>query len=1084
MLHLWLCTDRKANTGRLLESICDNAAKKRGGQILVVPEQFSHTAERLLCRRGGDAISRYAEVLGFSRLASRVFAVEGGCADTETDAGGRLLMMAMAVEQVRSRLKIYGSSAAKPEFLLQMLDTFDELRAFCVTPAALLKAAAQLDGALAAKIEEFALLMESYDAVCANSGQNPESRLTRLLSALETSDFAAGKCFYFDGFSDFNGVETEIIAQLLQSGAEVTVNFTCDSLHGSSQPFETARETAKQLLSIAHAEETAIHILPEKGEQTPLAYLRRHLFSGSAEPFSAPQSAIRRIVAPDIGMECRAAAGEILRLVQEGCRWRDITVACTQEAAYRPILESVFRRAEIPVYFAGSTDILQEPVAFFILSALEAAAEGMEQEAVLACLKSGFSPLEQDRCDRLENYALLWKLSGSRWERPWTMNPYGFQREMDAQARELLEQLNEDRLLAVVPLLHLRDGLRAAKNTGEMVLALNGFMEHIELNERLNTMAERLYVQGDLQRAQEYAQVYGILCNVMEQMYGVLGASIRTPEEFCRIFRTALSQYDIGTIPAKLDCVSVGGLMTQRQSDTKILFLLGANEGSFPAVAENRTLLTDDERLRLVKTGVGVSLTAAQQLDRELMGVYCVLSAPQERLYLSALEGKEAYLFRRAGKLFPDATETATDTALICRAPREYLTYLASSPDGVSAARENAPDLTERAAQIAGAQSYSFGALSPDTVQQLYGKTLRLSSSKIDTLASCRFAYYLEYGLRARDRKTAELDAPLYGTFVHDVLEHTARQVQQEGGFSKVPPERVMEIAQKRMETYAESELADLWESERAEYLFRRTFDEVRQVVRELYDELSRSAFEPRWFELEFSAQGTLPAVRIVGQSAVAELEGFVDRADIWRHGEKTYVRVVDYKTGKKEFDYTGILNGVGLQMLLYLFTLEQAALPEGKLEPCGVLYFPARIERVSLPDRFSDLENQRRKNLRRRGLLLDSEPVLRAMEQCEDKPVYLPYTVDKEGNRVGDLASREQFSLLKKHVFSTVAALADELYAGTVAPNPYFRDPSHNACRWCPYASVCGEQMNRRWLKKLESPAEFWQELEGKQYG
>ena len=231
MLELWLCPSRKQNTARVMQALCEKTAQR----ILVVPEQFSHEAERMLCRAGGDTISRFAEVLSFSRLASRVFSIEGGSACEETDAGGRLLLMALAVEQVRPRLKLFGASTSRPEFLLQLLDTLEEFRAYCLLPELLRAASEKLSGALAVKTEEFALLMESYDAACANAGQDPSSRLTRLAAALETGTFAAGRQLYLDGFTDLNGVELEILTQLLAGGAEVTVALSCDSPAGGAR---------------------------------------------------------------------------------------------------------------------------------------------------------------------------------------------------------------------------------------------------------------------------------------------------------------------------------------------------------------------------------------------------------------------------------------------------------------------------------------------------------------------------------------------------------------------------------------------------------------------------------------------------------------------------------------------------------------------------------------------------------------------------------------------------------------------------------------------------------------------------------
>ena len=1080
MLQLWLCTERKRNTARMLDEVAGLAAQEQGGLLLLVPEQFSHMMERRLCARCGDRISRFAEVLGFSRLAARVFAEYGGCAQTQTDPVGRLLAMSLAARQVQARLKIYATCVDKPEFLLQMLDAFDEFQAFCVTPARLYEASRELSGALAVKTEEFALLMESYAAVCANMGQDPRTKLTRLLAALEESGYK--RTVFADGFTDFNGVEREILAQLLQNGAEISVNLQCDSLEPGAQQFNVARKTARALAALAQQQGIAvqIHTLSAGTEDEPIGFLRAKLFSGGTAQYPREQTQLAFVQGAGRVAECRAAAGEMLRLVQEGARWRDISVACADFSGYRPVLESVFRRTGIPAYFAGDTDILRQPVAALLLAALEAATDAMEQEAVLAYLKSGFLPLPRDRVDRMENYALLWNLSGSRWEGEWTKNPAGPDAPFD-QAE--LARLNEDRKRVIVPLVSLRDRLRAAKTTAEMVLALYDFTEKITLNEQIEAFARHCAEQGELQRAQEYAQISALLCGVLEQMYGVLGVAEHTPEEFYRIFRAALSQCSVGTIPAKLDCVTVGSLMSQRRCDTPYVFLLGANEGAFPSAQTERSLLTDSERTTLMQYGIELSPTAAGRLDMEIAAADSVLGAAGTRLYLGAQTGAEAYLYKRAAALFPAARRIADDTALVRRAEREYLSYLSGASGHIAAVADTLPSLAQKAQELAASRGYSHGTLRTETVRRLYGATLRLSSTKVDCLAGCRFAYFLQYGLRARERKTADLDPTLYGTFVHEVLELTTKQVMQEGGFAAVSLERALQIAQEHMERCCAERLGDVLQTPRMEYLFRRNFAEVRQVVTELCNELSVSAFEPKWFELKFAHDGSLPAVSIVGEKAAAELRGSVDRADIWRDGERVYVRVVDYKTGKKSFAYSHVFYGLGLQMLLYLFALERsgASLLGAPLMPAGVLYFPARAETVTVDDRLEEkkADKKRRENKKRSGLLLDNARVLQAMEPCEGDPVYLPYSLDKEGARRGDLASPERLARLERFVFGTVAALADELYDGQIAANPYFFDQRDNACRFCPYAGVCRSSREERWLVGPKDAKEFWQRLE-----
>lgn len=1078
LLHILLDTDRKANTERLLQRLCAES----GRSILLVPEQFSHAAERTLCRTGGNRISRSAEVLSFSRLANRVFSEFGGAAETETDQGGKLLMMSLAVENVQSRLKLYASCAEKPEFLLKLLDTLDEFRSYRVTAQTLREASQRLSGVLAVKTEEFALLMESYDAVAANLGQNPETKLNRLLAALELSDYAEGKHFWLDGFTDFNGVEQEIIVQLLASGAEVTIALLCDALDHPGQQYSAAADTALRLLRLAGREGIKTNVQAFAVEEaTPQRFLRERLFTGGSEAYPEEQQYITFLTAPDAETECRVAAGEILRLTEQGLRWRDITVACP-DASYLPLLRSIFARANIPAYFAGDRDMLHQPVVHMLLAALEAA-QTLETEPVLSVLKSGYLPLEDAAADHLENYALLWSIHGEMWARIWDMSPYGYKRKTDAAGRELLDALNADRDVLMAPLLALRSALRTAKNTGEMTIALNDYLEAIDLRDCLSDRAEAFYTTGKLQQAQEYAQVYGVICRVLEQLYGVLGKSVRSAEEFACILRTALSCYTVGTIPASLDCVNVGSLMAQRRGDSRVLFLLGANEGVFPAAGGNQTLLTDGERTDLMAAGIGVNPTSAGRLALELAAIDSVLATGSERLYLGATENA-SYFYRRARLLFPNAPVCHDTDALISRSAREYLSYLATAPEQRRSLERTQPELVRQAAEIANAGAYDFGKLSQTAVRGLYDRTLHLSSSRIDKLASCRFAYFLSFGLRAQERETAELDASLYGIFVHDVLEHVCREVKRRGGFHAVTCDEVLSFAEVRMEQYARTELSDLWTSARAEYLFRRTFAEVRMVVRELYEELHVSAFAPEWFELHFADGETLPSVHITGKKMTAKLTGFVDRADIWRSGNRVFVRVVDYKTGRRSFDYTDVFYGLGLQMLLYLFALEQsgARLLGKPLEAAGVLYFPARVERFKVTNRFDEgkVTGQRQKKQQRTGLLLDREDVLQAMEPCKNAPVYLPYEYDKNGERKGDLATREQLDALRRHIFQTVADLGDELYSGEIAPNPYYCDNMNNACLWCPYGEICRDRGEKRWLTKLKTPDAFWQAVKG----
>ena len=297
----------------------------------------------------------------------------------------------------------------------------------------------------------------------------------------------------------------------------------------------------------------------------------------------------------------------------------------------------------------------------------------------------------------------------------------------------------------------------------------------------------------------------------------------------------------------------------------------------------------------------------------------------------------------------------------------------------------------------------------------------------------------------------------------------------QKGGFRQVSLEETLEIAIGYSDAYAQEHFSQI-DSERINYLFRRNRRELEMVVEELWQELKNARFRPDDFELQFGNGGKMEAIEIDNRAMPASLRGFVDRVDIWKEDGRNYFRVVDYKTGKKDFDYCDVFNGVGLQMLLYLFALEQG----GYGTAAGVQYFPARVPLMKAEGALTDEQArlQRRKEWKRRGLLLRDEDVLDAMDPEDWQRLCAERR--KDGSVTGDLADREQLKLLRRYIFRFLGEMVEDIASGNVQPNPYTRGSSHDACSFCPYGSICHRETveGRRNYKTME-PDRFWQEVE-----
>ena len=1081
MLKLILGTDWIANREEVLRRIALDVKTKKENVILLVPELISHDTERRLCAAAGDTASRYAEVLSFTRLLRRVSEQEQKKMPECLDNGGRLVAMASAVQLMSSRLKSYADLETKPEFLSGLVEAVDEFKRCRISSADLQQAAGESSGTLAQKLEELSLILEGYDSVCAQGKQDPRDQMEWLLDELECCDFAKNHTFYIDGFPDLTRQNMAILAHLIRNSLEVTVSLNCDRAGSDRAAFEKAGETASELKKLANEANIPVQTLRISARQDGLEQLREKLFQGqiTQNPELRPKLCLMR--SDSVFDEAMAAAERIMELVRHGARYRDIGVVTADPQRYRGVLGLVFRRCGIPAYQSGTDDILTKNVVSVVLTAMEAAMEGLEQKAVLRYLKSCMSPLKWDMQYRMENYAVLWGIRGEKWNREWAFHPDGLGGEWTDRAREKLAKLNEARKMAIDPLVRMRDGLQNARDLGQQVAAVYGFMEDLGLAEKLEKLAMVSDLRGDNRAAQEYNQLWEIMISAMEQLSSVLGHSKWKPEHFSRLFRLLLSQYDVGTIPPVLDSVTVGAVDVMRCQQVKHLLVLGAEEGSLPSYAGSSGVLTDQERNELRRLGVPLTGGGMEGVASEFAEIYGCFCGATETVYVSCPAGQTAFLYRRLCAMLglKDGEPVAELLGPALSDPWEAGAYLArwraaKAADGL-AVMPGYVDANRKA-------NHELGTVERENVRALYGDKLTLSASQIDRQAECRLSYFLRYGLRAQERKEASVDPAEFGTFVHAVLEDSAKEIMSLGGFHVVDLDQTMDIAHKYADAYAKERFSEL-DSERLTYLFQRNTLELDAVVKELWEELSEAEFEPMAFELHFGDGGEMSAIHIPGQQMDAVLQGFVDRVDRFRDGNNNYFRVVDYKTGKKDFDYCDVYNGVGLQMLLYLFALEQegAGVLGTQRVSAGVQYFPARFPYLTEDGKLSEEEAAKERSVqtRRRGLILSDDRVIQAMDPGEEL-TRLSCRRKKDGTITGDVADSAQFYKLRNYLFRLLGRLVDDIAEGFVEPNPYTRGSSHSACAWCPYTSVCAKsrEAGRRNYKTMTAQR-FWDEID-----
>lgn len=1115
----------RAGSGKSTAILSEIAAASRAGegrQILLVPELGSHRMERRLAAFTANQGARTAEVLTFSRLADRVFAEVGGLAQQMLTPAGRLLTLQEAARRVQAGLSAWSGLADKPELLGEALRLIDECKT-CATPPEKLFEAAQAcaDETLCAKLSDLAQLLTAYDRLCEQSVPDPRDRLTHLCDSLPHSRVLEGATVYLDGFLSYTPQELAVVDQMLAMRTPLAAAVTCDPAY--PDVFVTGCRTVRTLSRMAarHGMRAArIDLGASRVTRPPdLAAVECESLLPVRTPQPAQGQGVTIYAAASPFDECEHAAAFIRRMVRDaGARYRDFIIAARDIEPYTGFLAMAMARYDVPVFLAEKPDLLSRPPMALVIGALDAVQSYFRYEDIFACFKTGLTHLTRNESDTLENYVLLWSIRGSAWERPWTAHPDGYGQPFDRAARARLDVLNALRQKAIGPFSALRTRLSGENPAADCVRALYDFLCMVDTPQRLSDRAAAHEAAGRLQLADEYRQLWEILVSAMEQFAWVCGETPLSAQRFAQLFRLVLGEYDVGTIPVSLDRVTCGSIDRACGENAKYLILLGVNDGLIPKAPASTSLLSDMDRDKLDALGVELKAAGAERLLMEQETLYKALACSTDALLLSyhtsdaaGGEARPSYFIGTVTSLLPGVpfsdhlTESGHDRLQAERPAVEAACAWLSGDRSPAVRAAYAYYKDDTRVLEAAAQRRGRGPLtSPHTIDGLYGKSLNLTASRVDTFYSCRFAFFMQYGLKAKPRRVAKFDALETGTFLHYVLEHALDALgKQEGGAAAADKAAAGRACRAAVRQYVDEELGGLEDkSARFRYLFGRLTRMAAQVLENVLDELRVSDFAPIDYEVDFSRGGDLPPVCCEEGALSVSLSGKVDRVDGYIKNGRLYLRVMDYKSGKKSFSLSDIWHGLNMQLIIYLYALQREGLERyrarltaelNEIVPAGVLYVPVRDE---LPEAARDVDEDtlralRDKALRRSGLLSDDMALLEAMEHgLSGDGRFIPVTIKtKKGEDAPSIAAKsavaglEQFGRLARYTHEKLLEMGRLLREGSVVADPCKKDKKSSFCDWCDFRAACrfdetaGDRA--RWLRHL-SDEEFWQQVGG----
>ena len=1057
-----------------------------GGEklMLLVPEQASFENERAMLRLLGEKDARRVSVMSFTRLTDAVQRQCGGFAGRRLDDGGRSVFMSLAVEQVRDRLQVFARNAESTELVGLMLRISAELKMCGITPEAMSKAAlAAPQGTLRRKMDETALILSAYDSLVAESFVDPLDDLTRLRDVLLRNSFFTGWTVMADAFQTFTAQEYGILEVILRQSEELCVTVCADGLAGSeSDLFAAERKTARTLLCMARENNVAAaapQILPDgaRFRSPALAALEAGAYRPSRGKREAAADGLTVYEAKNRYDEAAFTAAMIRSLVMhEHYRYRDFAVIARNASLYDGILDEALGKWEIPFFMDRPERIEAEPLMRLILSAFRVLKFGFRSDDVFLYLKTGLAGLSAPQISELENYAFVWNISGKKWLEPWTDNPGGFSGNFSEEEKALLGRINESRAAAAEPLERFAARTEGADGQG-MAAACYELLCTVHAADHLRAYVEDLKQSGDLALAERELRVWDLLMQILDQTALVLGHKPTPRERYAELLQLVIRTGSIASIPQGLDEVTVGDADRIRTSGPKVVFLIGAAQGEFPLSPGGDSVFSDGERRELIRLGLPLTDTMENAAMRERFLAYSAMSAASERLIITWPASDEAGKALTPSSI-PEEVRVVLPGAKVLSEPDFSPLWFASAGEPafeLAARRWNANDsLTasvkellrsrggeDRLAGLArSAEKKPFRFGSPSLSRELFSGDTPFSATQIEAFELCRFQYFCRFGLNVRERRAAELNVLEYGSLMHYLLQRLFRDLGSQKILAMSPEELQKRIGGFLGE-YVEKMYGGLGtKTPRYAYLVSRVADSARIVAVHIAEELAQSGFRPVDFELPIG--DSVGALRIpLPDGGEVRVDGKIDRVDIMDRDGVRYLRVVDYKTGKKEFRLSDVVSGLNMQMLIYLAALcENGENRYGKFEPAGVLYMPADRPAVQAKrsEEAGKLEAEAESGLRMDGLDPAIPAVSRALDRGANgkyRPVKLKGTLP---GRKDHVVSPAEMKAVLGYLKEQIADMAMELRGGDVGALP-LSGKRYDACKWCPYVSICGHE-------------------------
>ena len=1100
--------------------------------FFIVPDQYTYSAQMALCREFESGVTVNAEVLSFERLARRIFNELSTPLSKVLDDSGKALLLSKVIEEKKDELSVLSKKALEKAGMVDEIKSFiSELMQYDISPELLSKKAEDPESAFSPafrkKLLDIAVLYKGFVSEIAGKYMVGDELLSLLTDVLDLSSLSSGESeavFFFDSFTGFTPLQYKVLKKLLSYDMRLIFSLCIaddeDPYSDISEEnlFFLTKKTVKRLSDLARetgCEVSELERLYRKKDDVrrfqpggELLSLSERIFrpkAGKASGDGDEEINMLRFETPFL--ELTYVSAKILSMVREdGYRFSDFAVLMPGLSEYAPLVPGIFQKYKVPYNLDLDQKCVSDPLITLIESVIDIVLFDFSYTSVMKYLRSLLSGVSKADCDLFDSYLFSTGIRGhKKYEQSFSLLPDGF-------SADDLVIVNSVREKIMKPLQPFFSSMKKKENSVRDDCAfLYTLFTELCIEEELWKMKEEADKEGDAQRSFELEKIYPYIMDHLDRMVELMGDEKVSLERFKDFLELGISEIALFSLPFSSDCVTVGDLERTRVEDIKVLFLCGADDSKIPGNLSNGGVISETEREGLLSLDLEIAPSGRQRAFIQRFYLYLAISKPSEKLFLSYsthdMKGevkRPSYLISEVRDLFSERKESSWSN-VIADLPFELRavsddTLFDHLSEALMKAREDGMDEKEKEV-LSNAISFFLSvdekrgrslldqvygiheehSISPETMQKTHSGEIIGSVSNLSRYESCPYSYFLRYELSLKENSLSDISSADIGSFYHAVLSTYSKMIlESKGTFFDILPEeqdRVFEKAFER-EVLLMKKAKDL-DRPSTLHMMKNIKRTLRKTVEALHLQIGRGRYEPGLFEQSLAlAKDEI----LLSDGTKLLMKGSIDRIDVYETGEKTFLRVIDYKSSDRDISIPDIYYGLEMQLFTYLSEakriFENKAGQKKEVIPGGILYSVIKdpVIKAGRIDE-DELFVMRIREHMMKGLLNSDEDNLKAFDekiysQSDDifsrKSPVVSLSITSKGSLSEPSKKiclpKEDISAISRLVRKNIIDSGEAIMRGDFSVSPYLKTfemgadrQMKTACSYCPYSSICG---------------------------